>query len=241
MNRKRIKKALLDIIFTRRCGICGDICNINESLCEGCAEEANRIDGLICYKCGLEKDNCNCRSNRFLFYESICAPFHYRGGAQKAIFRLKFRNRQDLADNLAEEMAKCVRKRYAGYDFDLCTFMPSHTTTLKERGYNQAELLARSLSDKLGIPCHSLIQKDFETPAQHTLPLYKRTGNLAGALSFDESSEIDVKDMRILLCDDIKTSGRSLDECTKILLFKGAAEVRCVTVCIAGSDKVENL
>ncbi len=237
MTLKKLKNSILNIIFTRRCGICGDVCDIRKSLCDNCEREPNRIEGKICMRCGLEKDNCNCENNRYVFYESICAPFHYRGGARNAVFRLKFRNRKEMADPLGEEMAKCVSERYKGYEFDVCTYMPSHKSTMKERGYNPAELLAKSVSGKLNIPCLPLINKDFETAPQHQLPLYRRTGNLAGALSFDDSVISDLTDMRILLCDDIKTSGQSLNECAQILLFNGASEVRCVTVCIAHGEK----
>ena len=236
MNTKKLKEAILNVLFTRRCGICGEVCDVRKTICDSCEREPNRIEGKICMRCGHEKELCKCENNRFIFYESVCAPFHYRGGPRSAVLKLKFHNRKDLADSLGGEMAECVRERYKGYSFDVCTYMPSHKNEVKERGFNHAELLARSLSEKLGIPCLPLIQKDFETSPQHQLPLYRRTGNLAGALSFDDSELSDLTDMRILLCDDIKTSGQSLNECAQILLFNGAAEVRCITVCIANSD-----
>ena len=142
-----------------------------------------------------------------------------------------------MAISLGKEMAQCVNERYKGYDFNLCTYMPSHKNNMPERGYNHAELLAKSVAQTLNIPCLPLINKDFETEPQHKLPLYKRTGNLAGALSFNEDTLSDLSDMRILLCDDVKTSGSSLNECAQLLLFNGAAEVRCVTACISGGEK----
>ena len=237
MTIKMLKNFLLNIIFTRRCGICGDICPINKTLCDKCEREPNRIEGKICMKCGNKKQNCTCENNRFLFYESVCAPFYYRGGVRSAILRLKFHKRPEMAISLGKEMAQCVNERYKGYEFDLCTYMPTHENTLKERGYNHAELLANSLSHQLGLPCLPLLKKDLETPPQHQLPLYRRTGNLAGALSFNEDVLSDLSDMRILLCDDIKTSGSSLNECAQLLLFNGAAEVRCITACISGGEK----
>lgn len=230
---RKLKENLLNIIFTRRCAICGDVCDIRSAICDRCVAEPNRINGKICMKCGLEKENCNCGNNRFILYESVCAPFRYMGAPRSAISKLKFNHRKEMAIPLGEEMASCVRNRYKNYDFDLCTYMPCQESTLKERGYNQAELLARRMSKSLNIPCVPLIKKDFETEAQHNLPLYLRTGNLAGALSFDDSVLSDISDTRILLCDDIKTSGNTLNECAKILLLNGAAEVRCVTLCIA--------
>lgn len=230
----KLKDLILNVIFSRRCGICGDICPVNNPICDNCERDDIRIDGKICMRCGNPKDKCSCENIRYLYYESICAPFYYRGGARNAVFRLKFRNRRELATSLGEEMAKCVKERYKGYGFDLCTFMPAHQNKIKERGYNHAELLAEVVADRLSLPCLPLLTKDFDTSPQHQLPLYKRTGNLAGALSFNYEALSDVTDMRILLCDDVKTSGNSLNECAELLLFNGAAEVRCVTLCIGG-------
>ncbi len=230
MKLRDITDNFKNLIFTRRCNICGDVCDLRKSLCTECEENPCRILGEICEKCGIPKKECICRATPF--YMSICAPFYYEKGPQKAIHLLKFKNDMAIAESLGKEMAECVKTRYAGYDFDCVTFTPSHKSSIKKRGYNQAERLATIVARQLGIPCHSLISKDFPTATQHSLPAHLRTGNLAGALSYNGEANCNIENMRILLCDDLKTTGSTLNECTKILLFNGAAEVRCVTACI---------
>ncbi len=230
MKIKDISNNLKNLIFTRRCRICGEVCDVRKSLCTECEENPSRIEGDICEKCGVPKKVCICRSAPF--YMSVCAPFYYEKGPQKAIYLMKFRNDPAITENLGKEMAECVKTRYAGYDFDCVTFTPSHKSDVKKRGYNQAERLADIVASELQLPCYNLINKDFPTSTQHSLPAHLRTGNLAGALSYNKEAGCNIDNMRILLCDDLKTTSVTLNESTKMLLFNGAAEVRCVTACI---------
>jgi predicted amidophosphoribosyltransferase len=108
-----------------------------------------------------------------------------------------------------------------------------HPDDEKKRGYNQAQLLAEKIAENMGIPCLPLLRKDFKTQSQHNLPQMKRSGNLLGAISFNTGCNTEITGARILLCDDIKTTGSTLDECTKTLLFEDCAEVRCVTACVS--------
>lgn len=234
MQNNRFFETIKTLLFTKRCKICGDICDVRRELCPECEKSPSRIEGEICYKCGAEKKKCCCTSAPF--FMSVCAPFYYEKGPRKAISLLKFKNDRAVAENLGKEMADCVRDRYGECDFDCCTFTPSHKKDLKERGYNQAERLARVVAKELDIPCYELIKKDFRTRSQRTLPGYLRTGNLSGVFSFNRKAETDISGMRILLCDDLKTTGSTLNESAKILLFNGATEVRCVTACIKAKE-----
>ncbi len=207
------------------------MCNITDEVCEGCAESLSEIEGEICYRCGVSLAACCC-NKKPMFYESICAPYYYSGAPKKAVIHLKHTADRDIVQGLSKDMASCIKARYKDLEFDCCTFVPMHRDDLKKRGYNQSELLARELSRLTGIPCYDLLSKDFHTKSQHTLPEAERSGNVLGAISFNENTEFNIESTRILICDDIKTTGATLDECTKVLLFNGCAEVRCVTACI---------
>ncbi len=228
---KRIYDTALSFLFTKRCRYCRNVCNITDDVCECCADDISKIEGNICYKCGCSKLICSCKGKSH-FYESVCAPYYYEGAPEKAVINLKHKKINNIIDGLSEDMAQCVKDRYENLDFDICTFVPMHFEDEKKRGYNQASLLAEGISKRLCIPFQKLVNKDYKTPSQHALPEAMRSGNLSGALSFNEGCNIDVSGMRILLCDDIKTTGATLDECAKILLFKGAAEVRCIAACV---------
>lgn len=227
----KIKDFLLSLIFTKRCRFCRRVCDIRVDICENCINSIDTIEDVICTKCGLGKDFCNC-NGKTRFYSSVCAPFYYSGAPKKAVIALKYEDNPRLINGLAHDMADCFHKHYENYDFDCIAYVPIYKKDRKRRGFNQAQLLAEALSDILQIPAYNLLDKIFDTPPQHTLPEMKRSGNLLGAIDFNENCGVDIENMRILLCDDIKTTGSTLDECAKTLLINGCAEVRCLTVCI---------
>lgn len=235
-NKKNIKNFILNLFFTRRCKFCQQVVDIREEICDSCKNELNIIENDICFYCGAEKSVCGCKEKKH-YYLSICAPYYYDGAPKKAIAQLKFRNKPYLAEVFAEDMAECFKKHYGEMDFDLCTFVPAYKGALKKRGYNQSQLLACALSEKTGVPFDELLEKPFETPPQHTLDEVARKGNLLGSIHFNEKCARDISGMRILLCDDIKTTGATLDECAKTLLINGAAEVRCITFCTTKASK----
>lgn len=228
---RRIKDFILSVIFTKRCRYCNGICNITDEICEKCADSLYAIEGEICYNCGCEKLLCDGRERKH-FYESICAPYYYDGAPKVAVLHLKYHPTERVLSALSVDMAGCVRKHYKELDFDMCTYVPMHIDDEKARGYNQAKIMAEKIAEELNIPCYPLLQKDYKTKSQHNLPRQLRSGNLLGAISFNKECGVSIENARILLCDDIKTTGATLDECTKTLLFKNCAEVRCVTVCI---------
>lgn len=217
----------IKLLYPQRCRYCNNVTDIRRQICHTCENTLLRIEGDICKLCGKSVSDCNCGHKKH-YYKYTCAPFYYEGAASRAIWNLKFRNKTQLSKTLAEDMAECFNRHYQGYDFDLCTFVPSGKETLKKRGYNQAELLARDFCLIAGLECKELLVKKHSTKAQHDLSAVERSGNLVGAIGLKE--EADLENMRILLIDDIKTTGSTLNECAKMLLIGGAAEVFCLTV-----------
>lgn len=236
MEFQKIKDILLSVLFTKRCRFCESITDIRKEVCEKCKNEIFTIDGDICLKCGCKKADCTCKGKAG-YYMSVCAPYYYYGALKKAIGLLKFHNNKNMAETLAKDMAKTFQERYGELDFDICTFVPAHKKELKKRGYNQAQLIAKSLSKEIGVPFYEILEKNFETAPQHSLNQSMRSGNLLGAIGLKENTQTDITGKRILICDDVKTTGATLDECAKTLLINGAAEVRCITACIAKNNK----
>ena len=236
MDIAKIKDILASLLFTKRCRFCESVIDIREEICEKCKNEIFKIDGDICFKCGCKNSDCSCKG-KARYYTSICAPYYYAGAVKKAIGLLKFHNNTYMAETLADDMAKTFAERYGELDFDICTFVPAHKNELKKRGYNQAQLIAQNLAEKTGIPFFETLEKSFETAPQHSLNESMRSGNLLGAIALKENLPTDITDKRILLCDDVKTTGTTLNECAKTLLINGAAEVRCITACIAKNTK----
>ena len=226
-----IKDYALSVLFTNRCRLCQDVCDIRKELCDKCEENLPVISGEVCFSCGREKELCKCRSEA-RYYSSVYSPFYYAGGPQRAVLILKRSKNEAVVSYLAENMAKTVKARYKNYDFDCITFVPDYPEDRKKKGFNHSELLASELGKELSLPVFPLLNKTFKTKPQHQLSETERSGNLLGVFDMNKECGKDITDTRILLCDDIKTTGSTLDECAKTLLINGCAEVRCITACV---------
>ncbi len=224
----------IKLLYPQRCKYCNNVVDIRRKICHTCENTLQKIEGDICKLCGASVNACICGHKKH-FYKYVCAPFYYEGAASRAIWNLKFNNKPKFSKSLAQDMAECFNNHYKDYDFDLCTFVPSAKDDFKKRGYNQAELLANDFCEITGLKCKEVLVKNFSTQAQHNLSSAERSGNLLGAIDLKE--EVSVENMRILLIDDIKTTGATLNECAKVLLIGGASEVFCLTVAITNKNK----
>lgn len=235
MKHRQLFERLISVLYPPRCVCCGSVLPAGEELCEGCAANAARIEPPVCLLCGCNLEDCN-RRHRKTAYKVITAPFYYEGAVREGVHRFKFRDRPRSACFFAGKMAESIRKHLPGTSFDFIACVPMLPAREKERGYNQSALLAQELSRLLAVPaeCRAL-RKCFDTPAQHECKASERRGNVFGV--FEVSDPAAVEGKTVLLCDDVKTTGATLDECARMLLLAGAKEVYCV--CIAVTRKQE--
>ncbi len=224
----------LSFAFPVRCKYCGKVIKLNEEICPDCEKSLERVVDKVCLKCGCEKERCNCKKKR-IFYKAVVAPHYYDSSARYAVWNLKFNGFREFSKTLAEDMFLTYKERYSDLHFDFCTFVPMDKKSLKECDYNHAEAIASSFSAIAGLECVSVLEKIFETRSQHKLSETERSGNLLGAFSVIDNSVVDGK--RILLCDDVKTTGATLNECAKTLLIAGASEVYCITALVTGKKR----
>lgn len=236
-NIKRFfNKNILWFFFTNRCLYCGEILDKDEILCEKCSENLPVIKGEKCKYCGAEKSRCACKKHK-LSYDGITAPFYYEDCIKKSVVRLKFSGEIVLGSILAKDMAKAVKEDFGEKQFDFICFVPFTGWQRIKRNYNQSEILAENLAKELKMPLCNIMVKLFETKSQHKMNSRARKGNVFGV--YDVKNGINVKGKTILLVDDVKTSGSTLDDCAAILKIRGASEVYCVTAAIAGFKKKE--
>jgi ComF family protein len=113
---------------------------------------------------------------------------------------------------------------------DLLTFVPQSPGRLHKKGFNQSEMLVSNLSGAFGIPVIDALEKSRITKNQNELSRQERLINLIGAFRVKNSRAPSIKDKRILLIDDVMTTGATLNECAKTLLGGGAKEARCMTL-----------
>ncbi|NLP48783.1 MAG: ComF family protein [Clostridiales bacterium] len=233
-KKYRFSKKALYAVLPRRCALCEQVTAPDIGVCKACQKDLPFISGSICHKCGREKEECLC-GGFICFYEGIYSPFYYEGALAKSIGGFKFRGKVQNAHYYAQEMAAFLDKFLCVESLDLVTCVPLSKKSRNKRGYNQSSLLARQVAAYLGKACNDkALIKIYETPAQHSLPSLERRGNLIGAFEADKKSDLSGK--TVLLCDDIATTGATLNECAKTLLLGGAKKVVCATVAVTKKD-----
>lgn len=213
-----------------KCLNCG--CEIfdDSGFCGNCKKETVYNNGKVCPRCGVgidgEEEYCgNCAFDK-IYFDKGYSVFSYEGAIKNAILKMKFANMGRYAKVLARYLTFMVKKE--NITFDIVCYTPMTPKAKRQRGYNQSQLLAEYLCDYLDKQdafTHALI-KIKETARQESLSRADRKTNLIGAYKV----AADVKGKRVLVIDDVKTTGSTLNECAKALKLKGAVSVECLTV-----------
>jgi len=215
---------LLSAFFPKRCLYCQRVIRPDELACEHCFSQRPLMEDPVCYRCGRTRKLCTCKGHRKAFDRVVCA-MRYEDGAKDAVLSMKKEAYADHTETMALEMVSALRRRVDAAAFDAVTCIPMHKKEERRRGYNQSQMLAKAVAQELGVPFRPMLQKVFETRAQKSLPMIERSGNLLGA--FDVTAP--VADLRILLVDDLITTGSTLHEAAKMLILYGAQSVTALT------------
>lgn len=232
---KLIFKLPLFSLLPKRCAFCGKVIEAGSLMCKSCEKSVSRIENEICKNCGREKAFCSCKKAAN-YYNGIAAPFYFEGVVRSGMHRFKFRKSPHNAEAYSVEMASAIKQRFSGISFDFITEIPMTQKSLKKRGYNQGSLLAKGISEKLGVEHReNFLVKLYETKNQHGLNYANRKGNLTGV--YDVASPEEVEGKTILLCDDISTTGETFNEAAKMLWLYGAKEVYCIAVALTKRKK----
>lgn len=227
-------------LFPKRCKFCGEIIEFDKDVCESCEKSLPRIETPLCLKCGCSKKDCICDKTKHhvMQYKSVIAPFYYDGNIKKGIYNFKMNAMPKLANYYGVEIANKVKEYYALIDFDYVTFIPMRKSDLIKREFNQAELLAKVVSKECNIPLKKLIVKNRKTKKQKTQSAKQRFSNMYDAFSINKNVNVD--NTKILLIDDVKTTGATLSSAANILKAYGAKEVYCATFAITTQKHYKN-
>ena len=223
-------KYVLWLFFPKRCAVCGKIIERKKDLCENCDNTIERIE-KSCSVCGAPRKHCECRRIVYRF-KGCVAPFYWGDNSKKMIYRFKLHGKLDAADFFAENIYKKVKECFCDQKFDIVTAVPMSPFKKIGKGYNHSEVIAKALARKMGVEFKKLLNKKPFCKSQHTMKRDERFENVKGM--FYPKAEAHYK--KVLLVDDIKTTGATLNECTKELLFAGVEEVFC-SVCVLGIEK----
>ena len=210
---------LLDLAFPGRCAGCD---REGSSLCDACvgaldARLHERPGTPIGLRAGIPHP---------ILQLEWCAPF--KGTVRRALHQLKY----DGERRLAEPLGRAVARRWerAGQGGDVIVAVPVHEARRRQRGYDQAALIAGVVGRTLGLAVVDALARDRATAPQFDLDRPSRAGNVSGAFSVRSRATRTVRDRWIVLVDDVMTTGATLAACASALLDSGAATISAVTV-----------
>lgn len=234
---KDIKRTMFLALYPRHCPFCSKILPSSDYICNHCQEAVPYIKEPVCYRCGKQihssiQEYCyDCRHFQKSFQKGL-ALFHYNEQTRPLMADLKYKNRRVLVDYITMEICKQHKKELLKWNIEYIVPIPIHKHKYKIRGYNQAALIARALSEQTDIPViEDLLLRIVDTPPQKNFSARARYQNLSSAFQFNEKYA-SLPRTRILLLDDIYTTGATMEACAKILLSTGFHEIFIYSVCI---------
>lgn len=223
-------KYILEILYPPKCMFCKNLLTQNnkenEYICKSCRQllpfilnDIAKISSRdICYGC----------LNRNYYFKECISVFFYENIISTSICKFKFHSKLAFDSLFSHYISQWINNFYSNITFDFITYIPMYKTKEKQRGYNQAKLLAKRLSKMLKIPLCELLLKVKDNQMQHSLPANIRIDNVENVYKALNLQHINSK--TILLIDDIVTTGSTLNEASRILKKSGAKDVYCATI-----------
>ena len=225
-----IVDGLLDLVFPRRCVQCRAA---GGWLCERCAAELHPLPARRCLRCGAPGPwaspgarqragrRCPECGGRDLAFRAAAAAFTYEGPAKALVTACKFRALRSLADDMVGRASPAFAAAVAS-GIDVVTWVPGHRDHQLERGFNQAELLGRGFARCAGVPYAPLLRRVRHGARQSGLGRAARAANVRDAFALREDvSGVQRKLKRVIIVDDVYTTGETLDHCAQVLAHAG--------------------
>jgi competence protein ComFC len=238
----RAFQELLSLVYPPICPICANAVDeglLKHAICNACWNDIRIIGQNVCARCGkplpspeTEKAwhdfKCQeCRDRQRIPYDIMRSCFHYETSLAEIIKRAKFNNHPELFESLANDLAVYAGEKSFFKQCDLVAPVPISFLRYMRRGYNQSEILAARVASFLNIEYQrNLVKKKRNNRPQSLVVQEKRKKNVRNAFEVC----LDVKGKRILLVDDIVTSGATVEECARIIKRDGASTVAVLTL-----------
>ena len=209
-------KWLLELLFPQKCILCRRVLRGGET--------------DLCRKCRAEQELWGTPKRKPQFLDSITAVWYYEGNVRRAVLRYKFYRARYLAAGFGRSLAMRLQQR--DWEYDILTWVPVSRLRRLTRGYDQVELLAKAVGKELGMtPVPTLKKIRNNRPQSRLKDPAARKANVLGAYRLLEAADVSGK--RVLLLDDILTTGATAGECARVLLSAGAREVHCAAIAAA--------
>lgn len=223
-----IKRYMLDIFFPNRCPFCDKIIKWNENCCEKCFEEIPYIDTDHCRICGQE--SCICKEVE-VHYDGCVSIVYYKDIIKNGMVKFKTDKALNLVDVFESDIYKKLGEMIDVNVIDVVTSVPMNKFSKRERGYNQADIIAKKISKNIKKPLISdLLIKTKDNIRQHELTGRERRLIVKDLFKGNQRYTKEIRGKTVLLCDDIITTGSTLNECASVLKQYGAKAVYCITI-----------
>ncbi|WP_165838151.1 ComF family protein [Pontibacter arcticus] len=215
--------------------------------CYGCDKALGKGEKCICTDCSIKLPYTNFHQNdlhelnplerRFWGKVPVKYAFSYlhfesKGRVQRLLHRLKYKGAQDLGEHIGKQYGYQLAEHKYNLQFDLIVPVPLHKIKLRKRGYNQSDCFATGLAEAMQLPWNAkALARTTYTSTQTSKTRFDRWQNVEQVFMVNLPDE--VKDKRVLLVDDVLTTGATLEACAVALLDAGAAEVSIATIAAA--------
>lgn len=227
-------------LFPRRCPICHEVVeDRGELACKICRTKLHYVGEVTCRKCGkpilLESEEycSDCQTKKHMFVQGR-APFVYDKWMKASIARYKYGGRKEYAGFYAEEILRKYAKEIIRWKAEVFIPIPLHCSRRRERGFNQAELLAKELAKRSGLPVDSgVLMRVKKTTAQKKLGDKDRMQNLRGAFAVKKQI---FPYKTVILVDDIYTTGSTMDEACRVLIENGVQKIYFLSICVGSAS-----
>lgn len=228
-------RAVASLFYPALCVVCHAAVTRGDYICRDCLDKAPRIMSPFCAKCSepfsgaIEREfTCGNCAHRALAFDAAVSAYRSRGVVRFVILQLKYNRQLHLRHPIADWLHEAMNDaRVSERRFDLIIPVPLHPARFRERGFNQAEVLAKILAQKISVPLGRALDRIRYTTTQTAFARTDRMENLRGA--FRLRKNIDVRGLQVLLVDDILTTGSTLSECALVLRQAGAQSAYAVT------------
>ena len=213
----RLYYLIMNLLFPPKCILCGKLLEPNEQ--------------DLCRECRVDSPEYPARKDKIQFLDSFTAVWYYEGNVRRSLLRYKFYGARGFAQGYGRLLAMKVLETHPE-GFDCLTWVPVSRFRKLRRGYDQVELLARAVGGELGMEPVPLLKKvRHNRPQSGLADASERRANVLGA--YREINRERICGKRILLLDDILTTGATAGECARVLLTCGAKEIHCAAVAAA--------
>ena len=233
-----MNKTIQYLLFPKRCIGCDKVLDFGRykyGVCKKCKSKITYAYEPVCKVCGKVIidgngelcDDCTGKKHYFLQSKGV---YVYEGPIKGSMYRFKYNNRRSYKHTFARDIVRIHGDWIRSIRIDAVVPIPMYNKKRRKRGYNQAELIARALSKEIGVPCYDkIVTRSRDTTPMKGLSDTQRQKNLKNAFNFSQKG-LQLK--RVLLIDDIYTTGATMDSVARILREAGIKEVYGLCICV---------